>query len=106
MNTGRLRERIIIQTYSDSSNDYGETVKNWTTFATVFAGKRSVTGREYIQNDKVKGEVSHVFRIRYLDGVQDKMRILLGSRVFEIRAVLPDRIDEIYQDIVTNEQTS
>ncbi len=44
-----------------------------------------------MQSEKVQGDVIYRIKIRYLDGVIAKMRVLHGSNIYEIDAVLPDR---------------
>jgi len=104
MKSGRLRDRITIQTYTDSLNSYGELVKTWATFATVFAEITPISGREYLQSEQVRGEISHRIRIRYLAGILDKMQIVHGSRTFQIVAVLPDRTNAREIIIMANER--
>jgi len=104
MKVGRLRDRLTIQTYTDAFNDYGETTKTWATFATVYAEIRPVTGREYLQSDKLQGEISHIITIRWLDGVLPKMRATDGTRTFEIVAPLPDRTNAKMMRLMCNEK--
>lgn len=104
MKTGRLRDRLTIQTYTVSLNTYGETVKTWTTFATVYSEIRPVSGREYLQSDKVQAEISHVITIRFLAGVLPKMRATDGTRIFEIVASLPDRKNKTMLQLMCNEK--
>jgi len=104
MNTGRLRDRLTIQTYTDVIAANGETTKTWTTFATVFAEIRPVSGRELEVAGKVQGELSHAIRIRFLSGVLDKMRGTDGTRTFEFTAVVPDRTNAKDLIIYANEK--
>jgi SPP1 family predicted phage head-tail adaptor len=97
MQGGKLRDYVTIQTYTDAFNSYGETIKNWTTYQEMYASIMSVSGREYLQSDKVQGDAMYKIRIRYLDGVSDKMRVLHDTTVYEIEAVLPDRTSDRYQ---------
>lgn len=103
MRVGKLRHRLVIQTYTDAVNAYGEPSRTWTTFATVFADIRPVSGREYLASDKVQAEVSTVIVIRYLDGLLPKMRCTNAGRTFEIVAALPDRTNATLQQLMCNE---
>lgn len=106
MKVGRLRDRLTIQTYTAAYNSYGETTKSWSTFATVFAGIRPVTGREYLMAEKDQGEISHVITIRFLSGVLPKMRATDGIRTFEIVSALPDRTNKKMMQLYCNEKVA
>lgn len=94
MQGGKLRDFVTIQTYAITYNSYGETVKSWTTFSQVYASIKAVSGREYLQSEKVQGDVIYRIKIRYLAGVTGKMRVLHGALVYEIEVILPDRKDD------------
>jgi len=104
MQAGKLRNRITIQTYTDSIASNGETTKTWTTFATVFAEIRPISGRELVMAGKVQGELSHVIKIRFISGVLSKMRITDGTRTFEIVAAVPDRTNSRDLIITANQK--
>lgn len=104
MKVGRLRNRVTVQSSTDTVNDCGELVQTWATFEEVYAEVRSVSGREYLQTDKVRAEVSHVITIRYLAGLLPNMRIVHGTKTFEIVAILPDRTDARMMQIMCNQQ--
>lgn len=104
MQVGRLRDRIIIQTYTDSIGTNGENTRTWSTFDTVFAEIKPISGREYLQNEQVRGEISHVIKIRFRSGILPKMRVTDGTRIFEIVAVLPDRTNAKNIQIMANEK--
>ena len=84
---GRLRNRVTIQTSTESRSTHGDLERTWTTFKTVWASISPVTGREYIEGNAVQAQVSHRITFRHLDGVTPKMRILFGTRVFHVQHV-------------------
>ncbi len=111
MQSGKLRKRFTILTYAADFNNYGENKPpseddDWTTFATVYGSLDAETGEEYEQGDKVNAKVTHRIKIRYLDGLLDKMRFKLGSRYFNIDRILPDRTDAKNMVIKAIEKTS
>ena len=91
MKVGYLRDRVKIEKYSEQINSYGENIPVWSLFAEVFAEVRTVTGREFLQADKVSADVSHVIIIRYLADVIPAMRIVWNDRIFNISGVIADR---------------
>lgn len=87
METGKLRSRIIIQQKSSAFDAAGEPGGAWTTFATVWASIKPSGGGERYVNQQVIANVSHEIGIRFNSGITPKMRVLYGSRVFDILAV-------------------
>lgn len=65
MRAGRLRERVHLQRRADTRDEYGGSVKAWTTVATVRAGIEPLMGREFFQADQVSSAVSVRIVIRY-----------------------------------------
>jgi SPP1 family predicted phage head-tail adaptor len=92
LKAGELRHQITIQQSTESQNDYGEATSSWSEFATVWASVQPISGREFFAAQAVQAQVSTRIKIRYLPDVTPKMRVLFGSRVFRIEAVL--NIDE------------
>jgi SPP1 family predicted phage head-tail adaptor len=82
---GQLDRRIVIESATEAANALGEPVKTWATFATVWANLRQPSrGREYISAQAVNVEIDQVFRVRWLDGVTEKMRVNDGGKYYDI----------------------
>ena len=92
MRTGRLRHRVKIQHYTESQNAFGEATKAWTDYATVWAAVEPVRGREFWESQQVNAEITTKITMRYLAGVKPKMRVLYGTRIFEIDSAI--NVDE------------
>src|SRR5262245_36549041 len=79
MRAGLLRERVVIQRATESTNSQGQMVLTWpgTTVATVHAAVRPVprqTG-ESLAAGKVTAQVDYEVEIRYRADVTPKMRL-------------------------------
>jgi len=84
MRAGLLRHKITIQKVVEVQDDYGEADQTWSTFRVVRAGKRNLSGQENQIND-VRNPVRMVeFKMHYISGVTNKMRIKRGDDVFNI----------------------
>lgn len=85
---GELRDRITLQTPSESRDATGGVSKSWSAIASnIHAKLMPFTSRERVTADQVIGEATHRVFIRYssdVAGVTSKDRVLFGSRVFEI----------------------
>lgn len=92
MRSGKLRHVVTIQQRTSGSPQRTATGQPDTAWATFQAGVpcsiEPISGREYFTQAQVQGEVTHRLRMRYLAGVLPSMRVLYGSRVFDIVAVM------------------
>lgn len=87
MRAGRLRHRVTIESRSSSLDAAGQQLRSWSTFGTVYAGIRPLSGREGVLAEAVQSAVTHEVTIRYLSGVNATMRVNFGGRYFAIHAV-------------------
>ena len=84
MDAAKLNSKIIIQQKAAPFDANGEPDGTWSTFATVFACIKPTGGTERYINQQVVSEATHQIAIRYKSGITPKMRVLYGSRVFDI----------------------
>lgn len=87
MRAGRLRHKATIQTSTEAQNSFGEPIRTWTTFATVWMEIAPMTGRELTAQKAALSETTIRVVIRYLSGVTPKMRVVYGTRTLEIESV-------------------
>lgn len=73
---GKMDRRITLQAKTEAQNSYGEPVPSWSEFATVWAQKIEMGGREYLASQQVAPEVVRRYRIRYLSGLNESMRLV------------------------------
>jgi SPP1 family predicted phage head-tail adaptor len=88
MRAGQLRHKVVIQENVPSRDGYGAEVESWDEYATVWAAIEPIRGREFWESQQINAEVTARITIRYLAGVTPKMRILHGTRIFEILSVI------------------
>jgi SPP1 family predicted phage head-tail adaptor len=90
INAGKYRHVVTFQRLKEAQNSYGETSKNveenWEDAFTARVGIFPISGREALglDADFRLGEISHRIILRYTKGVDSKMRIKFGSRIFDI----------------------
>lgn len=90
MQSGQLRHRITIQNATVAQDAYGEPIKTWGAFATLWAAAEPLTGREYFAGQQEQTGVSVRFRIRDYAGITPLMRVSWDSRIFDIENVIND----------------
>lgn len=89
---GRMDTRITIEEYTTTRHpDTGDAIKGWQTFTTCWAEMfprnafRPNTEKE--ESDRMTAISEDAFRIRFVEGVTEKMRILLDSEYYYITSV-------------------
>lgn len=88
MKIGELRHRITLQKQINVQNDYGATVTQWQTVATVWAEIKPISGREYFSAQQVQSEITTQIWIRYRNDVVPTMRVAHNGKYYEIISVL------------------
>lgn len=105
---GKFNRRVTIQRKVAAQDAWGQPADTWEDVATVWAWVKAPTGMGSIQSEFMSdsGEVSrsqYSIRIRWLEGITPKMRVVLGSTIFDIRTVIYDFADRKYVDMVVAE---
>jgi SPP1 family predicted phage head-tail adaptor len=104
---GELRHQVTLQQLGKRVDDgYGggsipeiDVVKLW-------AHIEPLVGRELFNEAQFNPSVTHQITIRYYPGIKPSMRILFGSRVFDIKSIrdIDERhrkIESICEELVT-----
>ena len=84
MRAGRLRHCFYIEEVSELEDTYGDVVETWTTFAVVRGSFRFLRGTELFAAQQITAETTAEIRIRYISGLNEKMRIRDRDEVFNI----------------------
>lgn len=92
---GRMSKRVEIQRREAGQDSVGQPSGAWTTFATVWADIRVVSGlsdvsAEFVAADHQVSRVRASIRIRNRTDVDDACRVVHNSDVYDVRAVLHD----------------
>jgi SPP1 family predicted phage head-tail adaptor len=87
MRAGSLRWRIAIEQSVSSQNTLGEPVQAWIKLTEVWAEKLDLIGREYFAAQQTLGESVTRFRMRYVAGIDSRMRVTCNGDVYNIISV-------------------
>ena len=87
----RLRHRVTIEQLATTRDEFGGVVESWGTVAIVPAEVWPLSGREFIASQAAQAGVNARMTIRYVAGITPKMRVVHGSDIYNIEAVLPDQ---------------
>ena len=90
---GRMNERIVIESVSESRSASGAISESWSTFATVWSAisyqKVGTDEKEMVARETAIGNVE--FTVRYRTDFNEKMRISFDSKVYDIERILPEQ---------------
>ena len=84
MRAGELRNQVTLQQQTKTRNAIGGEVITWATVATVWADKLHQTSREFFAAQKINAEITDLFKIRYREKVDAKMRLIFRGRIYDI----------------------
>ena len=87
MNIVHMDRRIALQSTTLTTNDYGQRVASWATYATVWASIKYKAGSEKVTDDQVGSTQTVDFTIRYstdVSGVKASHRLVYNSQNYEI----------------------
>jgi len=86
---GKLRHLVTVESAIETPSDAGEwEVAIWAVFATTRAEITPLKGTEKFQAQHLDPEITHLVRMRFIDGIIPAMRIVWGSRTFDIKSAL------------------
>ena len=85
---GNLDHRLNLKSAALTADGAGGGTLAWSLVAELWGSLTPLGGAERLDAVGLKGRVTHEVWIRHRDGVKPEMRFELGTRVFDIRAVL------------------
>jgi len=100
MFAGQLKNKVTLQAQVDTVDTIGQPINDWVDVATVWAHIRHLSGVESIKAGADVSVSKASIRIRYRSDITPAMRVLFGSTVYQINAVLPDAAGRVHVDLV------
>jgi SPP1 family predicted phage head-tail adaptor len=100
MHIGALNRKVTIQAPPTAQDALGQPTGAWTSVATVYANIRHLNGTETIKAGAEVSAVRASIRMRRRTDVTAAMRVVLGTIVYQVQAVIPDETDRVYMDLV------
>ena len=73
MRAGLLRHRIVIQQNTPTRDGFNALVDSWSTFATLWAQIKTVSGGETVEQQQAAAVRTHQFTIRRYSGIVPAM---------------------------------
>ena len=104
MKIAELRHQIIIQEKVQTADGMGGFTEVLTTIHETWAAIWPVSAKETRENMRIEANISHNIRIRYRSGITHAMIVVFGTRAFEIKSIVNFEEQNIWLDMVCNEQ--
>lgn len=101
---GKLRHRLEIQARTATQDSFGDALTAWATVATRWASIEPQSGRETWRADQQQPDTSGVIKFRYFAGLRPRDRIVWGSRVFNVEAVIDPGEEHVEQWVSYREE--
>jgi len=104
MRVGTLRHIATIEQLVKGQDAAGGKTESWVVFSKAWCAISPLSGREKYYSQEKHATATHQITIRYLAGVEPKMRIKARGRVFDIVSVInPGERDKMMQIIAEEE---
>ena len=84
MRSGRLRNRLILQSKTETQSNTGGVTIGWSTQDTVWGGIEPLSGKEILALKQVQNESSVRIVMRYQPNIDETWRIVNDGRSFSI----------------------
>lgn len=107
MKAGKMKRRITLQNLTVTKDTEGIETESWVSlYSNINAEIDPLKGKEYFQAATIGEENTVRFKIRYRSGVTSKLRLLYGSRIFNIRSVIDIEERHVELDLMCEEVVS
>lgn len=106
MHMGEMRHRITFQRIATLVNENGFEAEELQEVKTVWAVVSNLHGKEYFEAMAVQAENTVKFTIRYLEGINQDMKILFKGKTYAITAIDNIKFRNKYMEIQATEVES
>ena len=102
MYAGQLKNKVTLQTLTETVDPIGQPINTWVDVATVWADIRYLSGLESIKSDADVSIAKVSIRVRYRADIKPSMRAVCDGVIYQIKAVLPS--GKVYIDLACEVQ--
>jgi len=97
---GKLNQRVTVQRPAAGEDARGQPLTGWQDVVSLWASVLHKKGLEEVKSDAPTSLVRASIRIRWRTDIDATMRVLVGSAVYQVKAVLPDLVQREHVDLV------
>jgi len=91
MQAGSLNQRVTLERYTSTTDEWGSPIEAWAPLFTCWAAVEPLTGREYFAADAAQSEVTARIRMRYRPGITSQDRVIHDGKTYNIVTVIDVR---------------
>jgi SPP1 family predicted phage head-tail adaptor len=99
MRPGDLSERVTFESYAETADGMGGQAVAWSTFATVWAKVRPISGRERAQAGGLEAPANYEFTIRRRADLTESMRLTWRGETYNVRFIAVPPAGDLYMRI-------
>ena len=106
MRAGLLRHVIDIQDATETNDGMGGVTVVWAAIdngTNLRASIWPLSASERISNDKIELSITHRIRVRYRSGIKADMKVVFGSREFNIKSIINSEMRNIMLEMLCEE---
>lgn len=93
---------FVVQELARVSDGQGGFTKSWSDFATITGFAKVVTGKEIINNDRIKSAYATKFSFEHVDGLENDMRISYNGEIYNIVSIAPIMESTVWTNIIAD----
>lgn len=99
MRAGLLRQRIRVETATQTRDAHGGITYTWKLDAIVWGMVKPIAGQEFFTSQQVNSDITHIVRIRYWSGLllTPSQRLVHRDRNLNIKSVV--NLDERRREV-------
>lgn len=102
LDIGRLNKRITFMCYEEQDDEFNQTNQILVKYKTVWASVEPTTGKEYLEAQRIRNELTYKIYTRYFPDLNTEMIIDFKGRKFKIVSMINYREgNEMLQFICT-----
>lgn len=87
MDIGRTNKRVTFCRFTEEQNEMHQTTQVLKKIRTVWASVEPKSGREYIEAEKERPELTYIITTRYMKDITPDMFIQFRERLFNIKSI-------------------
>lgn len=96
LRAGDLNRQVALQSRSVTRDGFGQEAVDWSTFATVMAKIKPLSGRELDLARAINRETTHEVTVRYRTNLTTAHRVVYQGRNYNIHSILDEEMRHEY----------
>lgn len=101
--SGALNKKITLRSFTRSVDAYGEPIKTYSDYATVWASIEPIKGDEFFQARKETAEIDTKITLRYRRDIRSSWEIMYGIKRYTIQAIINPKNANIKLELMCKE---